>query len=126
MRAPGSLQPVDRIRILVRLVLFLPNEDRGAPIAVLVDDAEDLDHLAVRMPEPGFLFRELFVVPIAIVHGERRGTRRVRGASLNKAVPVIFSYECESALALVRDYGLASRCGDVVPPAVGQFPSRSD
>jgi hypothetical protein len=29
------------------------------------------DHLAVRMPDPGFLFGELFVVPIAIVHGWR-------------------------------------------------------
>jgi len=40
---------------------------------MLIDDAEDLDHLAIRTPEPSFLFRDLFIVPIAIVHGARRG-----------------------------------------------------
>jgi hypothetical protein len=44
---------------------------RRSPDAV--DDAEDLDGLAVRMAEAGFLFREGFIVPIARVHGVASG-----------------------------------------------------
>ena len=77
MRAPGSLQPVHGHRILpVRAFFPPPDEDRGAPLTGTIDDAEDLDGLGVRMPEPDFRFGERFGGRVAIVHGEgRRGSR---------------------------------------------------
>ncbi len=53
VKVPGSLQPVETYRALVRgFILRSSDEDGVATIAVLVDDTEDSDELTVRVAEP--------------------------------------------------------------------------